>query len=184
MNQALRLRLLVVEDSTDDVEQLHHSLLSLGYPVVSSVVDTPMSMRAALEEHSWDLIICDQSLPGLSAPAALAMAKELCPDVPFIIVSVEIDLDLAVSLIKLGAKDYVQKNELIRLGPIIQREIRDARLAQRHKLTERSLYESQELFRAIVENVGDLVAVLDAEGRRVYNSPSYIQTIVPGTRHS
>ncbi len=35
------------------------------------------------------------------------------------------------------------------------------------------LSETQKLFRAIVENVGDLVAVLDTEGRRVYNSPSY-----------
>ena len=47
------------------------------------------------------------------------------------------------------------------------------KLTRQSKLTEDKLRESQELFRAIVENVGDLVAVLDIDGRRIYNSPSY-----------
>jgi diguanylate cyclase (GGDEF)-like protein/PAS domain S-box-containing protein len=168
-----RLRLLIVEDSKDDVELLLRSLQGQGYAAASTTVDSPAGMRAALEGREWDLIICDQSMPGFSAAEALAIAKESCPDVPFIIVSGEIDLTLAVALVKLGAQDYIEKSELIRLGPVIERELRDARLKQRQRITEDSLHESQELFRAIVENVGDLVAVLDAEGRRVYNSPSY-----------
>lgn len=171
MNQPLRL--LIVEDSADDKELLLHSLRSQGYQVMSATVDTPVTMRAALERQEWDLITCDHSMPNFSAPAALAIAKELRPDVPFIIVSGEIDLNLAVALIKLGAQDYVQKSELIRLGPVIERELRDAKLTRQRKLAEDRLHESQELFRAIVENVGDLVAVLDTDGRRIYNSPSY-----------
>src|SRR5271169_6172973 len=41
------------------------------------------------------------------------------------------------------------------------------------KRTEDKLRESEELSRLITENVADLIAVLDLEGRRVYNSPSY-----------
>ena len=171
MNQPLRL--LIVDDSADDAELLLHSLRSQGYLVVSAAVDTPMSMRAALERQQWDVITCDHSMPSFNVPAALAIAKELRPDVPFIIVSGEIDLNLAIALIKSGAQDYVQKSELIRLGPVIERELRDAKLTRQRKLAEDRLRESQELFRAIVENVGDLVAVLDTDGRRVYNSPSY-----------
>jgi len=171
MNQPLRL--LIVEDSADDKELLLHSLRSQGYQVMSATVDTPVTMRAALERQEWDLITCDHSMPNFDAPAALAIAKELRPDVPFIIVSGEIDLNLAVALIRLGAQDYVQKSELIRLGPVIERELRDAKLTHQRKLAEDRLHESQELFRAIVENVGDLVAVLDTDGRRIYNNPSY-----------
>jgi len=119
MNQPLRL--LIVEDSADDKELLLQSLRSQGYQVMSATVDTPVTMRAALERQEWDLIICDHSMPNFDAPAALAIAKELRPDVPFIIVSGEIDLNLAVALIRLGAQDYVQKSELIRLGPVIER---------------------------------------------------------------
>ena len=167
------LRLLIAEDSAEDIELLLDSLRSQGYLVESAAVDTPTSMRAALEREEWDLIICNHSMPGFNAQEALAIAKQLRPDVPVIIVSREINLKLAVALIKVGAQDYVQKSELIRLGPVIERELREAKLTRQHKFAEDKLRESQELFQAIVENVGDLVAVLDADGKRIYNSPSY-----------
>ena len=167
------LRLLLVDDAEDDTQMLLQSLRSHGCAVASEAVDTPAGMRAALERQEWDLIACDYALPHFSARAALALAKELRPGVPFIIVSREIDPNLAVELIKLGAQDYVQKSELIRLGPVVEREVRNAALTRQRRLAEDKLRESQELFRAIVENVGDLVAVLDTDGRRIYNSPSY-----------
>lgn len=41
------------------------------------------------------------------------------------------------------------------------------------KLAEEKLRESEALFRAITENVGDLIAMLDTRGRRIYNNPAY-----------
>ena len=168
-----RLRLLIVESSSADRAALLHALDGQGYLFTRTDVDTLAGMRAALEAQNWDLIICGQPVPDVPAVAALATARELRPDVPFIIVSGESDLNMAVALIKLGAHDYVQKSELVRLGPVIERELRDAELRRQQKITANQLHESQELFRAIVENVGDLVAVLDINGRRIYNSPSY-----------
>jgi diguanylate cyclase (GGDEF)-like protein/PAS domain S-box-containing protein len=168
-----RLRLLIVERSKADLAALLHALDSQGYAIAPTSVDAPAKLRTALEAQEWDLILCGQPVAGFPAASALAIAKEVRPGVPFIIVSGEADLNLAVALIKLGAQDYVQKSELVRLGPVIERELRDARLRHHQKITEDRLHESQELFRAIVENVGDLVAVLDTEGRRIYNSPSY-----------
>jgi diguanylate cyclase (GGDEF)-like protein/PAS domain S-box-containing protein len=163
----------MVEDSADDRNLLLHSLRGQGYQLRFAAVDTDAGMRAALAGSEWDLITCDHAMPHLDATTALTIAKELCPDVPFVIVSGNIDLSLAVALIKLGAQDYVQKSELIRLGTVIERELRDAILKRQRRQAEDRLQEGQELFRAIVENVGDLVAVLDTEGKRVYNSPSY-----------
>lgn len=168
-----RLRLLIVESSDADLVSLLDALDSQGFHSTHMAVANATDMRVALEWQECDLIICGQPVPGFPAPAALAMAKEVCPQVPFIIVSSETDLNLAVALIKLGAQDYVQKSELVRLGAVIDREMRTAEWQRRQKITEGKLYETQELFRAIVENVGDLVAVLDTTGKRVYNSPSY-----------
>lgn len=39
--------------------------------------------------------------------------------------------------------------------------------------TEASLREQEAFFRLIAENIGDFIAVLDLDGRRLYNSPSY-----------
>ncbi|MBI5384567.1 MAG: PAS domain S-box protein [Verrucomicrobia bacterium] len=41
------------------------------------------------------------------------------------------------------------------------------------KRAEEALRQSEEQFRLIMENLADLVAVLDLDGRRLYNSPSY-----------
>jgi DNA-binding NtrC family response regulator len=100
MNQPLRV--LIVEDSTADVELLLRALRRGGYEATYEVVETPTAMRTALARQDWDVITSDHAMPHFSAPAALALAKEVCPDVPFFIVSGEIDLNLAVSLMKGG----------------------------------------------------------------------------------
>lgn len=41
------------------------------------------------------------------------------------------------------------------------------------KVDEEKLRKSEEQFRLISENIADMIAVLDLEGKRVYNSPSY-----------
>ncbi len=166
-------RLLIVDDSADDVDQLVRALRSQGYQAAYSAVDNSAAMRSELQRQQWDVIVSDHAMPNFNASAALELAKELCPEVPFIIVSGEIELGLAVALMKSGAKDYVQKSELVRLGPVIERELREATLSRERKDAEDRLRESRELFQAIVENVGDLVALLDTDGRRIYNSPSY-----------
>jgi diguanylate cyclase (GGDEF)-like protein/PAS domain S-box-containing protein len=168
-----RLRLLIAENSGPERAQLLAALQSQGFVFDDTTVDGAVPMRAALEAQEWDLVICGQPLAGFPAAAALALVREVHPDLPFIIVSAENDLNLAVGLIKLGAQDYIRRSELVRLGPVIERELRDADMIRMQKLTRARLHESQELFRAIVENVGDLVAVLDTSGRRIYNSPSY-----------
>src|ERR1700733_2081982 len=100
---ARSLRLLIVDDSPADAMLLLEALRSAGYQTEYEVVDTERAMRAALENQAWDLITSDHSMPTFSAPAALAVSLELRPDVPLIIVSGEIDLNLAVSLIRAGA---------------------------------------------------------------------------------
>jgi DNA-binding NtrC family response regulator len=122
MNQLLCV--LIVEDPENDATPLLQALRHGGYEVVYAVVGTHAAMHAALKSQEWDVIISDYAMSHFSAPKALALAKKLCPDLPFIIVSGEIDLNLAVSLIKEGARDYIQKRELPRVVPAIRRESR------------------------------------------------------------
>lgn len=42
------------------------------------------------------------------------------------------------------------------------------------RAAEEALREQKEFFHLIAENIGDFIAVLDREGRRIYNSPSYL----------
>jgi two-component system, NarL family, sensor histidine kinase UhpB len=83
-------------------------------------------MRSALQSQELDFITSDHAMPQFSAPAALA--KEIRPAVPFIIVSGEMDLNLVVSLMRSGARDCIQKQELQLLIQTIERELREVKL--------------------------------------------------------
>jgi PAS domain S-box-containing protein len=164
MSQALRI--LIIEDSPDDELLLRHVLKKGGYEVSCRVVDTPQAMRAALEsEGPWDVITSDHSMPFFSAPAALALAKELCPETPFIIVSGEIDLNLAVSLMRDGAQDYIQKREMARVAPAIERELKEAQTRRERRQMEEALRESHAELHRIVDTLQDAYFMNGADGR-------------------
>jgi DNA-binding NtrC family response regulator len=118
------LRLLIIDDSDDDAALILHALCRGGYEVAYAVVQTPATLRAALARQEWDVITSDHSMPSFSTPAALALAKALCPEVPFIVVSGETDPTLGASLIHMGAQGYIQKRDLAHLVPAIQDALR------------------------------------------------------------
>src|SRR6202051_936789 len=149
------LRMLIVEDSKDDADLLVRAVRGGGYDPTYEVVETSPAMRVALERADWDLITSDHSMPEFGAPAALALAKELRPRIPFIIVSGEIDLNLAVSLIKAGAHDYVHKWELARLLPAIERVLRETEFYYERKRMEHALKASEARYRRLFETAQD-----------------------------
>jgi formate hydrogenlyase transcriptional activator len=161
MNQPLRV--LMVEDPENDVTPLLHALRLGGYEPIYAIVDTPAGMRAALKSQDWDVIISDYAMPHFSAPAALVLAKKLCPDLPFIIVSIEIDLKLAVSLMKEGARDYIQKRELPLLVPVIRRELDEAKIRREHKQIRDALEISETRYRRLFETAQDGILILDPD---------------------
>jgi PAS domain S-box-containing protein len=158
------LRLLIVEDSEDDAELLLRELRRGGYTVIAERVDTPAAMRAALERQTWDIVTSDHAMPKFSAPAALALLKELQPELPFVIISNEIDLNLAVSLMKAGAQDYIQKRELAKLTPAVQRELRDLEVRRQQHAVEAALRDSERRYRDLVELLPQVIFETDLPG--------------------
>src|SRR5881628_2728346 len=121
------LRVLIVEDSEDDAVLLLRELQQGGYAPAFERVDTPEAMSAALDQQKWELVLADWSMPRFSGLTALDLLKDKGLDVPFIIVSGVIGEETAVVAMKAGAHDYLMKNNLKRLCPAIERELREAR---------------------------------------------------------
>lgn len=130
------LRVLLVEDSEDDALLVLRELQRGGYEPCHDRVDTAEAMSAALDDQPWDIIISDYSMPSFSMPAALEMMKGKGLDLPFIIVSGAIGEEAAVSAMRAGARDYVMKGNLARLGPAVERELREAEMRHEHKQME------------------------------------------------
>jgi len=157
------LRVLVVEDSDDDAQLVVRALQNGGYRPTVERVESPEAMQAALTRE-WDLIISDYNLPQFSGPQALALARRDRGDVPFIFVSGSIGEDIAVAAMRAGANDYVMKDNLQRLIPAIERELREAEGRAARREAEASVQGSEARLRAILESALDAVVTMNAAG--------------------
>ncbi len=137
------LRILFVEDSLDDMEMLLRELKQGGYDPTYERVETATAMKVMLENHAWDIILADHSMPFFSAIGALTQLQLSGLDIPFIIVSGSIGEDSAVTCMKTGAHDYIMKDKLARLVPAIEREMTDAEERRRRKRAEEALRKSE-----------------------------------------
>ena len=63
--------------------------------------------------------------------AALSLARERAPDIPFLIVTGSVNEETAVGCMKAGATDYLLKSNLARIGPAIEAALARVRLADR-----------------------------------------------------
>ena len=141
------LRLLHLEDDPIDAELITATLLEGNIPCQSRTVDTRQAFVAALKEGWMDLILADYSIPGFDGMTALTLARQHCPDVPFLFVSATIGEELAIDAMHQGATDYVLKQRLGRLVPSVQRALRELDERAERKRAEEALRQSEKQFR-------------------------------------
>ncbi|HSH15615.1 MAG TPA: PAS domain S-box protein [Verrucomicrobiae bacterium] len=125
----------------------------------------------------FDVIISDYSMPSFDGGEALRLARDLAPETPFIYVSGTIGEEVAVESLKNGAVDYVLKSRLSRFPAAVKRAVHEAKQRAERMAFQRELLRRDELFRQITDNVDDLIAVLDVDGRRVFSSASYSEVL-------
>jgi PAS domain S-box-containing protein len=170
------LRILHLEDNADDRELIHAALRAAGLPCAPRVATSRAEFEAALREGEYDLIISDFTLPSYDGAAALALARQARPNTPFIFVSGTIGEERAVESLKNGATDYVLKGNLARLGPAVERALREAEERVKRKQAEAALRESEERFREMAATLRDVFWVTSPNGWKLhYVSPAYAQ---------
>jgi len=94
-------------------------------------------------------------------------------DLPFIIVSGHITDNTAVAAMKAGAHDYVMKDNLVRLGPAVQRELREAEGRRARLVIDQKLRVEQVFRQAIEISVPAGITTVDLDGRQSYVNPAF-----------
>ncbi|MEO9586114.1 MULTISPECIES: EAL domain-containing protein [Marinobacter] len=133
------LRMLIVEDSEDDALLLLREMRKGGIAPYHELVDSEDRLSYALRRGKWDIVITDHNMPGFSSFRVLELTKKYCKDLPVIIVSGTIGEGVAVTAMKAGAQDYIMKDNLSRLIPAIDREVREGFMRQAKRVAETAL---------------------------------------------
>ena len=167
------LKVLVVEDSSDDAELLLRALKQAGYDPSYALVQNAQGMRAQLRKMEWDMVISDYVIPGFGGIAALKVLRDSGHDIPFIIVSGKIGEDVAVEALHSGANDYLLKDRLTRLGPAIDRVLKEAAQKRKRAQAEQALRESEERYRRLVESCPDAMFIA-SDNKVVFANPAAI----------
>ncbi len=157
-----RIRILMVEDVATDAELEVRELRRAGLSIDHRLVDTEPAFHATLGEFQPHVIISDFSMPHFDGMAALALAREIAPHVPFIFVSGTIGEEYAIRALKNGATDYVLKTNLVR-----------ARERGARREAEKKLAETRDRLQSIYESLPDVLWSLELPSRRItYVSPA------------
>ena len=164
------LRILNLEDNENDAE-LNGAMLSARWPQCQLVrVDNRDEYVAALEQGNLDVILSDYTMPGFDGRAALALAREKRPEVPFLFVSGTIGEDAAIEALKNGATDYVLKHRLMRLIPAVDRALREANERAERERAEEAMRQSEHKYRELFESLSDAAFVSDEQSGKIIDT--------------
>ena len=154
---APRIRLLICEDSEDDalliVRHLRRDGLELDYERVETAADTALALRL----RPPDLVVSDYFIPGFGAEGALELLRASGLDLPFILVSGRIGEESAAALMRAGAHDFVLKDRMFRLGPVVRRELHQAGDRRERRAAEAALQRSEQRFRLFADHSPDVM---------------------------
>jgi sigma-B regulation protein RsbU (phosphoserine phosphatase) len=119
-NVKLPLKILHLEDNPNDARLVRDALERESIPCATTCVKTQADFVAALEAGGIDLVLSDFTMPGFDGLSAAEIVLNRWPAVPFIFVSGTLGEERAGEAIKGGATDYVLKDDLVRLAPIVR----------------------------------------------------------------
>ena len=125
-------KILVVDDD-DSIRDTLFELLSEEY--LCQTADTVEKALARLEADSYDVVLTDISMPGVSGLELLGHIRQKYPNTPVIMISGIGDQDHAQGLIKLGAFDFLLKPFSLE---VVEKSVQMA-LAYRSRLKESDL---------------------------------------------
>jgi PAS domain S-box-containing protein len=173
----LELRILILQNSKEDSQLIERELRNGGLSFNALVVETEEAYVRGIEDFQPHLILADYELPSFDGMTALSIAREKCPHIPFICVSGNIGEDLAIETLKQGTIDYVLKDRLSRLVPVVKRALKEVEVRVLQAQAEQALGESEKQFRATFELAAVGVANLAPDGRYLRVNQQLCETL-------
>ncbi len=173
-----QINVLLVEDDPESGEATRMILEKRGVEV--ALVAKAEEVMDRLQSGSFDIVVADIRLQGMSGVEVLRQIRKEQPDFPVILITGYDDLHSAIEAVRLDAQDYILKpfGSIDDLLAPVKRAVRTHRLLLRNRELEQGLAASEARLKSILSSMYDFVFVLDAETRFVFfNMPSSTKSL-------
>lgn len=123
----MKFRILIIDDEPILRQSLVIALENSGYEVLAT--GTGEEGLEIFEKENPDIVILDHWLPGINGDEVLRRIKEKSQEIPVILITAQGSIEMAVSLMKMGAFDFLVKPfDLSKIEELIERGIERIRL--------------------------------------------------------
>jgi len=166
------MNLLLIEDDAGLIELITEKMEELEFSVTSAT--SGAEAFAYLNKQTPDLMVLDYSLPDISGKELIkSMNRQQKPLPPFIITTGQGDERIAVDMMKLGAKDYLVKDQffLEKLPDVVKRMLKEIDRDGKLKQTKKELIKSEEKYRLLFESMNPGVVYQDGSGAIIDANP-------------
>jgi diguanylate cyclase (GGDEF)-like protein/PAS domain S-box-containing protein len=159
------VRILFVDDKESDVECCLQELKRMDFAVSKDWVQVREEFAERLRTQSYDVVVCDSSMPSWTGMEALEHLRQVNQEIPFILATGNLDEEMTDAFIRKGAFDCVDKNRLNRLPLAVGLAIEEKTRREERDHAEKELRHSEAHYRALVENPTYGICRFDGEGR-------------------
>ena len=167
-----RLQILLMETSTDDAQRVISRIHGSELNADILHLEQGEGWTSQLVQRHFDIILCNFQL--LCVLDVLATVRRMKMDISVIVLSDTVGDELAISVMHAGAHDFITKSNLSRLVPAIERELEELAIHRQSQAAQAALRESEERFRQLTENIGEVFWLIDAQsGEMIYLSPAF-----------
>lgn len=164
------LDVVLIEDNQEDVELIQLEFQMAGYRANFHMFDDIDQLRAHLLKSLPDVIISCYETPNTSCFHVLGCLKELGLDIPFLVLSTKISQPMVMRVLQMGANDFITKDRLVKLVPVVEREIHEQILRKEKRVAEKALQDNEKNFKAILDNSPVLLMQYDQNNQiNLYN---------------
>ncbi|HKR66594.1 MAG TPA: PAS domain S-box protein [Thermoanaerobaculia bacterium] len=171
------LHALLIQDNENDLLSIAQALEEYGFDAAVVRADNAIDMEQALRSSRFDVVLADYRLPRFSGIEALDVLARLELDIPFILVSAVIGDGVAVDIMRRGARDYVMKENLARLGAAVEREVREAAERRARATREQLLAATQRRFQETFEHAPIGIVHTDLTGRVLMTNTRFCEIV-------
>ncbi len=140
-------RILLLEDNESDVELIQKELANADLYFELNVIHSKQQLINSFAGAFPHLVISDYKLPSLNGTEALKIVRRNDPNIPFILISGFIGEQKAVEAMRQGASDYILKENLSRLIPVVKRELSN------YESQKKLEYQKEQVYASLQERV-------------------------------